>query len=145
MSFVINDRRLLHKYDFFIIHSVKIPIAAELRGVYPARNKFTSYTIFLNSLNTLSQMKYESTIAFIRDTTQIIQQYYHTGRNFRSHITTLPPESTLDHVLNHLTHAHLPLKYSLQPRSLTHILTIEILGHSLAPTAFMMGLLYNPK
>lgn len=90
-------------------------------------------------------MNYEPTIAFIKDTTQIIQQYYLTGKHLRSYFASIQQESRLDRILAHLAHAHLPQEYEQQPRSLTHILTTEILGHSLAPTAFVTGLLYNPK
>ena len=90
-------------------------------------------------------MPYESTIAFIKDTSQIFQQYYQIGKTVRSHLTKNYQEGTLDQILAHLSHAHLPLEYEQQPRPFKHKLATELLGHSLAPTAFMTGLLYNSK
>ncbi|GEM_PF-5364264 len=90
-------------------------------------------------------MKYEPTVAFIKDTAQIIQQYFHTGRHIRGYFASIPEESQLDRIIAHLAQAHLPLEYEQQPRSHTHILATEILGHSLAPSAFVTGLFYNPK
>ncbi|OGY53560.1 MAG: hypothetical protein A2912_03755 [Candidatus Buchananbacteria bacterium RIFCSPLOWO2_01_FULL_40_23b] len=90
-------------------------------------------------------MTYEPTIAFIKDTTQIFEQYYLWGKQLRSFVTDISPESRLDRIIAHLSHAHLPLEYELKPRTLTHKLTTELLGHSLVPVAFMTGLLYNPK
>jgi len=89
-------------------------------------------------------MPYEPTIAFIKDTAQIVKQYYLYGRHLRSHLTPIN-ESSLDRILDHLTNSKLPPDYNPGSRPLTHKLTTELLGHSLVPIAFMTGLLYNPK
>ncbi len=90
-------------------------------------------------------MPYEPTIAFIKDTAQIIEQYYLFGRHLRSHLTPITNESSLDRILGHLTNSKLPPDYDPGPRTLTYLLATELLGHSLAPVAFVTGLVYNPK
>ncbi len=116
-----------------------------LNKLYAIKPLFLCHNPFKLPPHQHLHMPYESTISFIKDTSQIIQQYYHIGKIVRSHFTQIDTKSRLDTILAHLSHSRLPEEYEQQPRPLKHILATELLGHSLAPTAFVTGLLYNPK